>query len=349
MYINAVVSFLNAWRNLQQTQSPIIDDFVQSLDSIKLTEFPQEERRYVRPQRYLSDKKEIETRYLISPRFIDDALKNNLTKLGWKSNIRLSRVNSRFNRFMAIDFLKDDVGLELGLGKEAFIESRIFVGFPRFIQANIIKTAIVFVPTSLLSKKLSVGVGIFVSLCDMLQETRPLPLKYPFAIVGFSENETPIEITELTTELDTFLIQAIGMTMEEMALLNEQPNYDFKVQLPKNEKLAQEICGFANSKSGGYILLGIDKNGKSIGLAKGKALDDVQLQITNVIHGSCHPIPKFEFFIFDNPENTTTSIIVIKINAIERKPCMVQDKIFVRSGTSVRVADSEEVRRLVLE
>lgn len=199
------------------------------------------------------------------------------------------------------------------------------------------------------SSQMSVGVGNFESLSDMLQETRPLPLRYPFAIIGFSEKKTSIEVTELTSELDKFLITAIGMTMEEMALLNEQPNYDFKVQLPKKEKLAQEVCGFANSECGGYMLVGIDKNGKPIGLAKGKNLDDIQLQITNVIYDSCRPKPRFEFLVFDNPENTITSIIVAKIYALERKPCMVQGKVYVRSGPSVRSADSEEIRRLVLE
>jgi hypothetical protein len=349
MYINSVTSFLDAWRNLQLMHPQIIEDFAQSLEAINLAEFPKQERRNLRHQRFQSDKKEIETRYLVSPRFVYDVLRSKLANLGWQSNVRLSRITSRSNRFMTLDFAKDGVGLEIGLGKEAFIESRIFVGFPRFVQANIIDTAIVFMPTSSLSRKMSVSVGNFESISDMLQETRPLPLKYPFAIVGFSENETAIEVIELTTELDAFLIQSIDMTMEEMALLNEQPNYDFKVQLPKNDKLAQEICGFANSRNGGLILLGVDKNGKPVGLEKGKTLDEIRLQITNIIHANCRPVPNFEFFQFDNPENSTTAIIIIRIDKMERKPCMVQDKVYVRSGPSVRTADSEEIRRLVLE
>jgi len=349
MYINAIVSFLSAWQNLQRDHSQAIEDLVQSFHSMELAKFPTEERRYIRPQRRPSTKKEIEKRYFVSPQDVDDALRRKLTNLGWQSNSRLSRVTHRYSRFMTIDFVKDGIGLELGLSKEAFVESRIFVGFPRFVQANIFQTAVILVPMASLAKQMLVGVGNFESLSDMLQETRPLPLKYPFAIVGFSENKTSIEVTELTSELDTFLIHNIGMTIEEMALLNEQPNYDFKLLLPKNDKLAQEVCGFANSKSGGYILLGLDKNGKPVGLTKGTTLDDIQLQITNVIHGNCRPIPRFEFLVFDNPENTKTAIIIAKIYAIERKPCVVQDKIYVRSGPSVRPADSEEIRRLVLE
>jgi hypothetical protein len=249
---------------------------------------------------------------------------------------------------MTIDFVKDGVGLELGLGKEAFIESRIFVGFPRCVEEDIFQIAIALVPTTSLAKQMPVGAGNFESVSDMLQEARPLSLRYPFAIIGFSEDETPTNIVELTSELDVFLIKAIGMTLDEMVAVTEQPNYDFKLQLSKNDKLAQEVCGFANLKGGGYILLGIDKNGRPVGLLKGKPLDDIQLQITNVIHDNCRPRPRFDFYVFDNPEGTTTSILITRVYEIERKPCMFQDRVYIRSGSSVRPADSEEIRRLVL-
>jgi hypothetical protein len=350
MYINAIVSFLNAWQNLEKDKPHIPRDLMQSLDAVDLSEFRNKERRHVKILHSSPIKEHvIETRYLVSPQKLVDSLRSKLESEGWQPNVRLNHWSNRSRRFMTLDFLKDDVGLELSLGKEAYVESRLFVGFPRFVKADIFSTALVLVPMSSLAKQVPAVVGNFESISDMLQETRPLPLKYPFAVVGFSERQTPISVTSLTSDLDSFLIGNVGMSLDEMSLLNERPEYDFKVLLPRNEKLAQEICGFANLKSGGYILLGVDKNGKPVGLPKGKALDDIQLQITNVIHANCRPTPRFEFFVFDNPQNETSAIVVVKVHSLERKPCMVDNRVHIRSGPSVRLADSEEIRRLVLE
>jgi hypothetical protein len=51
-----------------------------------------------------------------------------------------------------------------------------------------------------------------------------------------------------------------------MVLLKERPEYDFKIDLPTNKKLAQEICGFANLQGGGIILFGIDDDGTQAGI-----------------------------------------------------------------------------------
>ena len=284
----------------------------------------------------------------MSPLLVHKAIGNGLLQLGWQPGVRLGRTNPPHIRIESIDFVKDGVGIEIEMGKASLVESHIFARFPRFVQANIIQSAVALVPMKSLSRQMTAGLWPFEWLKDGLQEMRPWPLKYKLTVIGFSMSETSIEVIEATSELDRFLIDAIGMSVEEMVLMNERLDYDFKVRLPTPEKLAQEVCGFANLRGGGHILLGIDNGGRLVGLPRGEGLDDIRLRMTNVICDCCSPKPMFEFFTFDNPEDATTAILIMRVHEAERKPCMVQHRVYVRSGPSVRPADADEIRRLVL-
>ena len=41
------------------------------------------------------------------------------------------------------------------------------------------------------------------------------------------------------------------------------------------------------------------------------------------------------------------SILIVDVSEIEEKPCITYDRVFIRSGSSVRVADSNEIRKMV--
>ena len=347
MNINAVISYLGAWQDLQQNRQLILQELQQALEAIHFSILPTQKIRYVRRE-HRTDKFYTEEKYLASPRDLVTQIVQHLSTLNWKRDVRLHRMSHRSSRHMRVDFVKDNVGLEVFFGKSEFVESKLFVVFPQFIQANTFQIAVVLVPMQSLARRMTPGVGSFESISDTLLETHPIPLRYPFAILGFSDEETVPEVIELTSELDRFLINLVGLSLEQMALLNERPNYDFKVQLPDNKKLAQEVCAFANLPGGGFILIGVDKEGKAIGIPKGKVLDDIQLQFTNIVSDSCKPRPHFEFHLFDTPNKVDSYIIVTEIQEIERKPCMVHEKVYIRSGPSARPADSEEIRRLIL-
>ena len=77
-------------------------------------------------------------------------------------------------------------------------------------------------------------------------------VKYPFLIAGFSERQAPLEVLEITSEMDEYLMQRVGHTLNELLVLGEKPNYDFKVAMPpRTEKITKEVCALANLPGGG--------------------------------------------------------------------------------------------------
>jgi hypothetical protein len=276
----------------------------------------------------------------LSQQFID---------LGWAARRGQSHTPEGAKRRLSIGYVKDNVGLEIMLGKSVFLESKVFIDFPYLIQARMFQLPIVLIPMRSLTKRMAAGMSSFEEVKGTLLEVSPLSLKYPLAILGYSNEESDIEVTELTSDLDIFLLQSVGLSLNQMALVNEGPNYEFKQQLPEEKNLAREICAFANSPGGGLILLGIDKNGTAVGIPQGKNLDEVQLKVTNTIRDSCVPQPSFGFHPFHGiGENGTAEVLVIQIDELDRKPCMAQDRVYIRSGPSARPAGPDDIRRLVL-
>jgi hypothetical protein len=265
---------------------------------------------------------------------------------GWQIDRHL-RLDAASMKRYEVDFVREKVGVELCLGKQAFAIYSLFVNFPVFIKAGGLDIAILLFPMRDLSRQMPAGVGNFESVRALLSELHPMPLKYPFALLGFSFDKRQPQITQLTTPLDNYLIHTLGMSLDEMLLLRERSDYDFKESLPDNKKLAQEICGFANLHGGGIILLGIDDDGNAIGVNKVE-LDGLQLKVTNIIRDCCSPVPRFEFQCYDIPSSPVKAILIIHVQELESKPCMTQDKVYIRSGPSVRTATSDEIRRLIL-
>ena len=267
---------------------------------------------------------------------------------GWEKYPKLPLVNNIHDRFLTFDFRKVGIGLDIAFGKIQFLESRLFVGFPYLFQAKIIDLIIVLVPMVSFSQSLPAGICKFEAISEVLRAIQSFPLNYPFAIFGFSPEKTKVEVIELTTLLDKFLINTLGLSFGQMLLQNEGVNYEFKLMLPNNRKLAQEACAFANLPQGGIIIFGVDKNGNAIGIQNNSVVDELQLQITNILRDSCMPIPRFDFNLFENPNDEDSFILVVKIHEMKRKPCMTNGKVYIRSGPSVRSADPEEIRSLVI-
>jgi predicted HTH transcriptional regulator len=192
-------------------------------------------------------------------------------------------------------------------------------------------------------------VSSFEMIRDRVAGLAPLPLKYPFAIIGLSDEPTSSspQVQELTSELDQFLLDTVGHTLGEMALLTERPNYDFKLQLPQNRTTAKEICALANLPNGGVVLLGVDNAGRIRGIDRVE-LDEIQLRIENISRDSCRPRPTVSFHVFDALSDPNRRVLVARIGKVDRKPCMTSDRVYIRAGSSARPADTDEIRRLVL-
>jgi hypothetical protein len=192
------------------------------------------------------------------------------------------------------------------------------------------------------------GIADYEATTKILEELSPLLIRYPYLIMGFSPTTSPLEVTELTSDLDQFLLAQLGYTLNEMLVLGEKPAYDFKLQLPeKIEQITKELCALANLTGGGCLLFGIRDDGEIVGLANGDA-DTAKLRITNSARSLLDPIPTFKFFTFESPEDPERILLVCRVEELQRKPCLLHHRAYVRSGPSAQPADAEEMRALVL-
>ena len=119
----------------------------------------------------------------------------------------------------------------------------------------------------------------------------------------------------------------------------ESPFVEFKEENIKPNELAAEMVAFSNSE-GGTILLGIDDNGQ----VKGVEDPNIEEKIMNISRNNCIPniIP-----ICDKIDLSNKNIIVISVPKGLNKPYYtVDNKYYIRVGTTKRIASREELLRL---
>jgi hypothetical protein len=338
MYINSVLSFLGAWKRLHNECPLIIEEIERGLLGFTdIDHFTKISQEVTEPGKKMYD-----------IRRMDRTFGEMLKKSGWSLNVRIFPEGRKVFRYTEVDAVKDNVGVELIFGKWFFIESLLFTRFPLFIRAKKFQIAIILVPMKSLVDFMSAGIASFELMNDIL-ESVPLALKYPFVIIGFSAEKAEREVFNLTTELDEFLVEQIGYTLDEMILLHEMHNYDFKLKFSGGDRFNETICAFSNINSGGMFLFGIADNGAIVGLPKGKELDGIKLGIRNVISNGKHlPVPRFSFHVFDAPDDANLCIFIMRVQGSESKPCTFDGRIYIRSGPSTQIATPDEIRRLVL-
>lgn len=337
MFISEVVNYLGAWEKLQRDY-PValrdVKDVLLEMSTLR-SEFEGKSREVGREEQLV----------IIAAKF-HDLMGRLLRERGWDTNRHLLPGTPPM-KIYEIDFSRGGVGVELCLGRVAFAVYSLFVTFPNFARAGGFDLGVLLAPTRALTRRFSGIVGNFESIKTLLTEAPPAQVKYPFALLGFSEADSTVGVIQLTTPLDDFLIGTVGLSLNEMLLLGERPEYDFKLELPDTRKLAQEVCGFANLAGGGVILLGVANSGRVEGVVKCD-LDDLQLRVTNVARDSCNPVPRLMFHPFDSADDPGKAVLVIRVEELQSKPCMTQDRVYVRAGPSVRAATPDEIRRLVL-
>ena len=343
MYINSVLSFVGAWQRLQESHQLAFQELEQAFASIDHEALI----RYIHYQRGSVTIDEP----AIRPKEMAAALKQELIQQGWDTDIATGLGLGSRNHPITVDLGIGGVGVELGLaGRRLLLERHIFVKFPLIARVPRFQVLLLLVPMRSLVERMRPRVCRFGLIRNALKDLSPLPFRNSFAVLGFSGRKASLKVEEMTSSLDLFLIDTIGLSLDEMLLVHEQSGYDFKLELPSNKKLAQEACAFANRRGGGLILLGIGEDGSVHGLPKGRQLDQVQLQVTNVICDGCLPAPEFELHAFDTPADPTRAILVIQVSELAGKPCMTTDRrVYLRYGPSARPAGPEEIRRMILE
>jgi len=327
MYINAVMSSMGAWRTLNNQHRHIFGELEEGLSTLE----------YRQPEH---------TNETCVGRLHQD-LHVAMERLGWNIGQQISLKTGK-RTFFTIDFLKDDIAGKLILGKQAYVLSSLLAHFPLCVQIHGVELGIVLLPMHSFREHLPKGISDYEFVCGVVQELPSALIKYPFLIVGFSENETPLDVREITSELDEHLMDRVGYTLSEMLMLGEKPSYEFKVAMPPHtEKVTKEVCAMANLPGGGVLLLGISDDGEVVGMNPDD-LDLIKLRITTSVRNLSDPIPTFSFSSFSIAEDPDRVILVCQVNELTRKPCLVHGRVYIRSGPSAQAADSEEIRHMVL-
>jgi len=335
MYITNVASHLGAWMKFMNDYPVEFQDLHRVVaNALTDNELPKMQVGESPSSTYRTDQ-------------LSGSFKTAFVNQGWQTREHLT-INGNIERRSIIDAVKNSIGVEYTFGKFFYTESVIFVKFPLFINANKFKIGLVITPTKSLAKLMRYGVSSFEMVRDRIRSLAPLPLKYPFAIVGISDQNIETVVEELTTSIDQYLFETLGLSLAEMILQTEKQNYDFKETLsPENDKVAKEICAFANLSGGGLMLVGVDDNGHTCGVLR-QDLDDIQLRVMNIASTRCFPLPKIECKAFDLPDHPERCLLSIYIAEIPRKPCMTKEKVYIRVGSAARPATSDEIRNLIL-
>ncbi len=337
MYIAKVLSNLGAWDAVQEAHSDIYTELMNVVDSIQ----PQRTKR--------TKEKNIRGNSLISPRDLFRQFTNQLGQYGWSQN-RIEFGDDIKSGFTEIDYVKGKIGVEISFGKFTFAESHIFVKFPIFIQAKVINIPILIMPMRLLAQEMGLGVGSFEMVERRLREISPFLPRYPFAIIGISHEQSRASVTEyeFSSPLDQFLSKIIGFTLLDLKLNLERPNCDFKEDLPTQpERIAKQLCALANLDGGGMLLVGIDDNGNIQGIMR-ENLDERQSRISRIAHSSVEPIPEIQYQVFDVVGKPEKCILAVQISEVKRKPCVANERVYIRSGSQTLAATSDEIRKLLL-
>lgn len=114
---------------------------------------------------------------------------------------------------------------------------------------------------------------------------------------------------------------------------------EFKEEKVKAKDLGEEIVAFANSE-GGTILIGVSDDGNITGITDKK----IEETIMNICRNNIVPniIPSFEYAIINDKK-----IVVLGIPKGLSKPySTVDNKYYIRVGTTKRIASREELLRL---
>ena len=119
-------------------------------------------------------------------------------------------------------------------------------------------------------------------------------------------------------------------------MLMENNRTEFKQDL--NDKLEKEVVAFLNNREGGVLYIGVDDNGKGIGVSN---LDDTQLKIADRIKNNILPSTLGLFDIVTESVDNVTVIKILISSGLEKpyyikKNGMSPNGCFTITGTSTQ-------------
>lgn len=122
----------------------------------------------------------------------------------------------------------------------------------------------------------------------------------------------------------------------------EDEHVEFKENLKTQGKIIQTAVAFANTE-GGVILVGVDDNGKVVGVQDSKAIET----ITNLLRTHCEPELKFRIHSVDMRGST---VVMIQVLVGENPPYNYRHNgFFVRVNSTNRHCSRDEIERMLAD
>jgi hypothetical protein len=122
----------------------------------------------------------------------------------------------------------------------------------------------------------------------------------------------------------------------------EGVSVEFKAQFPKNASdLGREIVAFTNTR-GGILLIGVDDNGNLLGVTQHP--DEILQRLAGIVRDVCRPPLNPEMGCLRVGDKRVVWMNITK----ETFPRSSDDKYYIRVGTTVRVASSDELHTMFI-
>lgn len=116
--------------------------------------------------------------------------------------------------------------------------------------------------------------------------------------------------------------------IEEGYTVEYKCNFDKDVR----KKMPKEMASFANA-SGGWIFVGVDDDGKYVGIQRERA--DFDQILAQIIHRNIEPFPRFETrFVSDPKDSSGKGVLVIEVQEGYNPPYIANGNVFIRVGSS---------------
>ena len=134
--------------------------------------------------------------------------------------------------------------------------------------------------------------------------------------------------------------------LRELIFNGESSSLEFKRDCVRPEELAKEMCALLN-RSGGKILLGVEDAGTISGLTRSK--QDAEAWVMNIARDNLRPAVTPDWRTVSMNDGKVVAVIGLELYSFG-KPYEAKSgsswKVYIRSGTTSRVASREEIGRL---
>lgn len=131
--------------------------------------------------------------------------------------------------------------------------------------------------------------------------------------------------------------------------VEESINLEYKESLPSNERIAKEICAFANTV-GGTIIFGVKEKNRVPLEVSWVTNESVEEKIQSILNTSVRPnIENVNVLPLENPEDNWKCVIVVDVPKSLKGPHMTNNRYFKRAGSTSRPMEDDEVKKAMFE